>query len=110
MDDRALRILNKIRNAQSSWDTTKLQDPTQMPGAQAGQPAPTGLGGDVSPEALAGVLKPTMSPELDASQPLEQGIPPPSGTQSGEMSKLDAILKRRNTSKSNFLGGSNGLN
>lgn len=108
MEDRALRILNKIRSAQSQWDTTKLQDPTQQPGAVAGQPAPMGLGGNPSMEALTGVTKPMMGPELDASQPLDDTMPQPGATASGDMSKIDALKRRRNVSKANFLGGDNG--
>ena len=40
MDDRAVRILNRIKNAQSSWDTTKLVDPNAT--QPMGQPPSAG--------------------------------------------------------------------
>jgi hypothetical protein len=110
MDTRAINVLNKIRTAKSQWDTEKLQDPMEQPGMVPGAPAtaPGTAPGGLSPEGLTGVMGTPPSPELDASAPLEGQIPPPSATPSGEMSKLDMIMKRRSPQKQSFLGGQNG--
>lgn len=109
MDTRALNVLNKIRSAKSQWNTEKLQDPMEQPGMAPGQPAtPPGAAPGLSPEGLAGVMGTPPSPELDAGAPLEGEIPAPSATPTGEMSKLDMIMKRRSPQKQSFLGGQNG--
>lgn len=108
MDTRALNVLNRIRSGQAQWDTTKLQDPTAM----QQQPAvPQGTGMETSPmmQALSGITGGPPSPELDAAQPLQDQLAAPSATQTGEMSTIDAVLKRRAPHKQNFLGGGNGI-
>lgn len=106
MDDRAVRILNRIKNAQSSWDTTKLVDPNAtQPMGQPPQPGAPMQG--MNPASLSGLTQ-TPPPSLDASKSLEESFAPEQPKMDGDMSKMDAILKLRNRSKSNFLGGSNG--
>lgn len=106
MDDRAVRILNRIKNAQSSWDTTQLVDPNATP--PSGQPPQPGAPMQgMNPASLAGLTQ-APAPGLDPSIPLEESFAPEQPKMSGDMSKMDAVLKLRNRSKNNFLGGGNG--
>jgi hypothetical protein len=106
MDMRANKILNKIRNAQSSWDTTQLVDPNAAPPAQGQPPQPGAPMGGLNPASLAGLTTP-QPPGLDAGKTLEESMAPETPKMDNGMSKLDTILKLRNRSKQNFLGGGN---
>ena len=107
MDMRASKILNKIRSAQSAWDTTQLVDPNATPPAQ-GQPMQPGApAGGLNPEALTGLTTPP-PPGLDAGKTLDESMAPETPRMDNNPTKLDTILKLRNRSKQNFLGGGNG--
>jgi hypothetical protein len=96
------------RTAQTTWDTRLIVDqdavtppggaPPDSPGISQQQPS---LG------ALQSLTRPSPSEQLDSSLPLEQNMANPQtpDEEGVGMSNLDALIKRRNSSKQNFLGG-----
>lgn len=108
MDTRAYQILQRIKQPSVSWNTEIVKDnsgtltpPTGQP-VNNGSPAPgPSLG------ALNSMMQQPEATEFDPSRPLEEsfGTQSPASKPTGEMSKLDAILKARGNAKRNFLGG-----
>jgi hypothetical protein len=109
MDTRAYQILQRIKQPSVAWNTELVKDNSGTNTPPAGQaPNTPGIPSEgPSLGALNSMLQQPEATEMDPSRPLEEsfGTQSPASKPSGDMSKLDAILKARGTAKRNFLGG-----
>jgi hypothetical protein len=112
MQMEAYRVMQRIRNPQTQWNTQLVVDNSQQGTPPGGQPPNAVPGGAAPAGGLAAALQdftskpPTqeMNPEQEfGAQP---NTPSPATGKSNPM--LDALLASRKSSKNNFLGGNNG--